>query len=565
MMGMHTKTLEVVGLVVVGIILCSFVAYPLAVGIIGSFSSGNQPISFSRYLELVGSGGNSALLAVWNSVLVSVLTVGLGGILGCFLAFVLTQSKSPLLRIISPLAVIPLAMPPLVGVISFMFVFGEGGFLPRVIASLLGMQKSFLFLDGFTAILAVHVYAFHVYFYLFVRTALNDLDASVLEAASALGSSSWRTLRKIILPELRPALVGASSIAFMSSMASFSAPFVFGGGMQFLTTTIYSSKLNGELDLAAAQSVLLMIVSTIFFLILSSSAFKQQGIVASKGVSRRGTLAIGNKGRVLMDLLCALVLLVELLPVLTIVLVSLVKEGTWTWQLFPSEFTPSNYLNLLGDIFAFRPLANSMIMSLLAALMSATVGVTIAVTLTKGLLKRHRFVLDTLLTLPFSIPGTVVAISLIIAFMSPTVVTGGYVLLGTYWIMPLAYFIRSYPLVVRSASSSLERLDDGVIEAGELFGSRPIAIRRVIWPLLLPGLLPGVLLVMVNSLGEFPSSVLLYTISNRPISVEMLSRLRSYDFGASAAYGVVLLVVVLILAALSGKRSEKGNRPIPMS
>ncbi len=88
----------------------------------------------------------------------------------------------------------------------------------------------------------VHVYAFYVYFFLFVTAALRDLDASLLEASADLGASGWRAFRRVVLPLLRPALVGASLLVFMLSMASFTAPLIFAGTEPFLTVQIYNHK-----------------------------------------------------------------------------------------------------------------------------------------------------------------------------------------------------------------------------------------------------------------------------------------------------------------------------------
>lgn len=541
-----------------------FVFFPIGYGIFGTVVS-DEGLTFARYQDLFGDGLSSTVTATVNSVYASLLTVGLGGCLGTILAVGLSLPRFRFRRLATSVAVLPVAMPPLVGVIAILFVFGEGGFLPRVMAELFQAPQEVFALGGFAGIVAVHVYAFHVYTFLLVSSALEGIDGSTLEAAAILGAGPGRTFFTVVLPELLPAIVGAGSLTFMSSMASFSAPFLFGGGMPFLTTLIYSTKLNGDLQLAGAQSTFLLLVSILFFLLLTVSTMRQGRRAEGKGVSGRRLPGFSRVVERTMVGFVVLLLIFEMLPVLTIVLISFAREGTWTFQLLPSEYTMENYLRLFGDRTVFEPILHSLSMSSLAVIASVLVGTAAAFFLVKGRLRRFRTMLDPLLSGTFAIPGTVVAIFLIVTFGTPLDVTGGAVLVGTFWILPLAYFIRTYPFVLRSASSALDGIDNSTIEAATMFGSGPWSnFRLVILPMIFGGIVSGALLVLITSLGEFPSSILLYSHSNRPISIEILSQLRGYNFGSAGAYSVALLLMVLFFSFLSrifsGGMKGKGGR-----
>jgi iron(III) transport system permease protein len=530
-----------------------YALFPLGRGLFGTLVV-NGELSIEHYRDIFLVSSDSTWEAVANSVLVSLLTVLLGGLLGSFNAFVLTQISFSGRRLAAALAAVPIGMPPLVGVIAFLFVFGEGGFLPRLLGLLIGSGESVAYLDGIPAIVAIHVYAFHVYFYLMVSAALRGLDQSQLEAASILGASTTRVVVRVIVPQLRPALLAAASLAFMASMASFSAPFLFGGGQQFLTTLIYSTKLNGDLDLAGALSALLTAVSLAFFLILSVALRAEQTRFASKGSVRTGVLRTGKIVRRVALSIFLLILFVELLPMLMVVLISFAREGSWTWQLLPQELTLLNYQRLLTDDAVFEPMQNSVVMSFIVVVAAGFLGTGAAHLLTKGVLRKARSFLDTVLSIPFALPGTVVAIYLILTFSAPRLWTGNQVLLGSFWILPLAYFIRTYPMVVRSVSSAFDRLDDSLLEASAMFGAGPFhGLRTVVLPMILPGIVSGVLLVLITSLGEFPSSILLYTHANRPVAIEILSQLRGYNFGGAAAYSVFLLVLILVLTSAANR------------
>jgi iron(III) transport system permease protein len=532
-------------------VFVGYILYPLAATAYESLHVSGA-FSTSNYLQLLDPHNRGNWEAVGNSVFISLLSVLFGGIVGMLFAFVFTQYDFPLRGLVSRLAVLPIALPPLVGVIAFMLVYGESGMAARLLQKVLHTESVPFSLEGMGAIVVVHVYSFNVYFYLFISTALRGMDASVLEAAASLGSGAWSTFRRVVLPELRTALVGASILTFMASMASFSAPFLFGGGRRFMTTEIYSAKLNGELARAAAQSALLTVVSALFFVVLRASERSGAGAAKTRGTARKGVLTTPRWWRRGLLSLSLLLLVFELLPIVTIFLVSFVREGTWTWQLFPTSFTVENYLKLFDDLRGFVPLRNSVVMSTITLAASLLFGVAAAYILTKGISGRMKFLGEIAVTLPFAIPGTVVAINLIIAFNVPTLFSGYTVLVGTFWILPLAYFVRTYPLIVRSTMASLDKVDDTLLEAGASFGAGVFRrVRKIVMPLILPGVISGAQLLLIATLGEFVSSIMLYTYSSRPIAIEILSQLRAYNFGAAAAYSVFLLGLISLLTIVS--------------
>jgi iron(III) transport system permease protein len=532
-------------------VFVGYVVYPFGVTVAESLKTEGL-LSLGNYQQLLSPASRGNWEAVFNSVLVSLLSVLCAGLLGLFFAFVFTQFDLPFKGILAALAVLPIALPPLVGVLAFMFVFGEGGIIPRLLQLLLRTEQVPVSLDGFAGIIAVHVYSFYVYFYSFASATLRQLDASVLEAAAGLGSGPWYTFRRVIVPALKPALAGASILTFMASMASFSAPLLMGGGRRFMTTQIYATKLNGEMSLAAAQSVLLTLASVAFFIGLRLLERQQSSVMRGKGAGKIRVLHVSQRWRRLLITASVVLLSIELLPILTIVVISFVPEGAWTWQILPSSFSAENYAKLLGEPHVFEPVRNSLLMSGAALAAGLVIGVTAAHLVAKGVRGRPGRLTDLVLMLPFAIPGTVLAISLILSFDHPNLFGGYNILVGTLWILPLAYLIRTYPLIMRSTAAVLENFDDSLTEAAASFGAGPFRrFAKVSLPIILPGVISGSLLCLITSLGEFVSSILLYTYSTRPISVEIFSQLRSYNFGPAAAYSVFLLLIITVLISLS--------------
>ena len=504
----------------------------------------DEGLNWPSLRDLFGTLSSANNRALFNSVWISLWTVVGAGTLGTTLAYLFFRFDFPLKRALVAMAALPLALPPLVGVLAFLFLYGESGILPRGIQTILGLTEVPFSFSGMWAVWLVHVYSMYVFFYLFCSAALQNVDRSLLEASSDLGASQFHTVRRIILPQLRPSIVSASLLVFMISMASFTAPLLFAGTKNFLTLQIYNYKMNGNLEYSATVSVVLTLICLLFLLLIELDRRQSSTISASKG-SAPTPVPVGSGAGRFFALLGALSILTFLaLPVLTIILISFVKEGSWTWQVLPQAYTLDNYLNLFSQPDVLAPIKNSLTMATLATAANIVFGVAAAVFVVKGQIP-GRGIVRILAVLPFAIPGTVIAINLIVAFSEGSLLSGGSILVGSFWLLPLAYFIRHIPLIVRSTISALESFDDRLIDASQDLGaSRVRTFFSIVLPTIAPGILAGTLLTFVTALGEFVSSILLYVFDNSPISVEILSQLRLYDFGAAAAYSVFLMVLI---------------------
>ncbi|HEX6669918.1 MAG TPA: iron ABC transporter permease, partial [Gemmatimonadales bacterium] len=455
--------------------------------------------------------------ALWGSLWISLASVALAALIGVPLALLLGRYDLPGGRVLGGLVALPAVLPPLVGVVAFLFLYGETGFIPLLLMWLLRLEEPPWRLQGAGAILLVHAYSMYVYFYLLVRAALVSLDAAQLEAAASLGAGRWRTFRTVVLPHLRPALAGASLLTFMTALGSFSAPYVFGGGFRVMPTQIVATRLNGEDQLAMVETASLTAMALLALLLVRSDP-RQPGGGGRKGsgparIAIRRPLArlvAGVTGWGLTALL--------LLPHFTLVLVSFVPVGTWTTEPLPPAYTLSNYATLVDDPVRVRPLVNS---TWLAAV--ATVA-AVAIALGSALLGARRptgprRAIEALLALPWAVPGTVFAIALATAFSAHEPLAGRFVLVGTLWILPLAYVVRNRPITSRAISAGVRALDPSLDEAAASLGAgRLRTLRRVTVPLLRPALLAGASLAFVTAFGDFVTSIMLYTYDTRPIS-----------------------------------------------
>jgi len=492
--------------------------------------------------------------ALWASIWISLVSVLLAAAIGIPLAFLFEWFDFPGRKTLGALIALPVVLPPLVGVIAFLFLYGESGFIARAIQALLHLEQAPWRLQGPAAILLVHAYSMYVYFYLFTRAGLARLDVSMLEAAQALGADRRRTLWGVVVPLLRPSLVGAAILTFMTSLGSFSAPYIFGGGFRVMTTQIVASKLNGDLPLAMVETVVLAVVAIVALLLLRRTEGNDIIVALGKGIAPRPRPIRSPGIRRLTTIAGWGLAVLLLLPHLTLGLVSLVPYGAWTTEILPPVINFGNYARLFSEPERLRPLWNSLWMA------TASTAVAVALALIAGWLVVRgrvmlRSVIEGLLVLPWALPGTVFAIALATAFSVTAPLQLRFVLVGTAVILPLAYLVRGLPLTGRGVLAAYRQLDPAQEEAAASLGAgRWRTLARVTLPQLRPGLTAGASLAFVAGLGDIVASIVLYTYETRPISIEILSSLRLAETGVAAAFGVVLMVVSAIVLGVGARR-----------
>ncbi|QDP41444.1 ABC transporter permease [Radiobacillus deserti] len=534
------------------LILVGYVLYPSIETLLESFKKGGA-FSIQNYSDFFGAKAEANLEALWNSVYISLLSVLFSALIGVPLAYIFNRYDFPGRKFFSSIAIMPIVLPSLVGVMAFMFLYGEAGLVPNAIKDLFHLSEIPFSIGGVAGILIVHAYTMYPYFYMTTSSALNNLDPSLEEAAYNLGSNRFHVFFKVTLPLLTPGLVAASLLVFMVSMASFSAPFLLAGGYRVLSLQIYFSKINGDLEMAATQSMILSVVSISFLLFMRWFQNRKDYRMASKGIGAHRSEVSNPLIKWVMVTVGILAMIVLLLPHVTLLILSLVPEGGWTWQTYPQEFSLENFALLFHDPNIWDPVRNSLFMAFLACL-----GVFVFGIITSYALVKRKFIgknlLDILVMIPWALPATVVGMNLILAFNQPSVFSFGNILVGTFWILPLAYFVRFIPLVVRSTTAVLEQMDDSIEEAAQNLGAKWFyTFKKVVIPIILPGVLSGTLLAFVQAVGEFPTSVLLYTIGNRPISIEIMNQLRMFNIGQAAAYGMIQVGLISVVLFVSSK------------
>ena len=549
------KAWRVLVLVLLVLVLWGYVVGPMLATVRESISGDNGPLtSYSRFFDFGKSAQGESML--W-SLIISLLSVLLAGIAGVFLAVLFNRWDFPLRKTCQVFVLVPIALPPLMGVEAFVLLFGLGGTVPQLLGQLFQRPPATFAIGGIAGVLLVHTQTMYPYFYLSVAAALEQSDDSLEEAAYSLGASRYETWTRVILPMLTPAIVAGSLLTFMSSMASYTAPLLFGVD-KVMTSQIVIAKTNGDLRFASVISVMLALISVIFLIGLQIYERRTIYRTQSKGAVRRRSQITNPIAKVISFIVAVAATVFVLLPIAMIFVLAFSVNGSWRTTALPAQYTIGNFARLFQDPRSWDAIRNSLEMSAIAVVGTIVLGVASAYVISR-IRFRGKTVIDIAMMLPWALPGTVVAINLITAFANPSIFSFGRVLVGTFAIVPLAYFVRFSPLVFRSTAASLAQLDPSLEEAARSLGGTWLySFRRVVLPLLYRGIAAGALLAFVNSVGEFVASILIYTPKYRPLSIAINDELYLANYGTAAAFGVLQIVLVLIVLVVT-RRMEASS------
>ena len=427
--------------------------------------------------------------------------------------------------------------------------------MSRGVQALFGLSEPPWRLSGPGAILFVHAYSMYVYFYLFTRAGLGAPDGSLLEAAASLGASRSRAIRRITLPLLMPALAGAALLTFMTSLASFSAPYIFGGSFRVMTTQIVASKLNGDNAMAMVETVALALIGFAGLALLRRAERRREVAGGMRGVApRRRQLARGKWAATAAGWALAILLL---LPHATLVLVSLVPRNTWTTEALPPVLDLGNYRALFSETERLRPIVNSLWMA------SAATALAILLGFARGVARRAA-------PRPAGAgrsrrssprPGLCPAPSSPWPSRRPSACTrrgpGVSCSSGRSPSCRSATSCAAFRSPAAPPSRDCGRWTRPSKKRPRRSARRGARrFRQIVLPQIRPALAAGASLAFLAALGDFVVSIVLYTYDTRPISIEILSSLRIQEIGAAAAYGVLLTALSAVAFLVWGRRTE---------
>ena len=525
------------------ILLFGYILFPIIQTVAVSLT-GTGSVSFVNYIQLVSV--DQLRTPLTNSMILGGLTVLVCGTVGTFLAFFIHFFQFPGKQVMDKLLLLPMMLPGIIIVFSFVQLYGESGLVTKTLQILFGLENAPFDFSGLSGILFVHAYTQYIYFYISVSIAIRHIDVSVIESAQNLGASKFVIFKTILLPFILPALVASALITFMSGIGSFTAPSIIGQGFKVLTTQILLSKANNYMDVAATQVTALTITCLFAFALFRWYEKKVRFESSVKGVPFQ-PVRIQNRLVRFVLVGCAYgVILMVLLPVVAIMFLSFVPSETWMVNIYPDQFSWQNFIDIFTRSRKFSPFFNSIFMALIAAFAGMIIALPASYFIVKTRL-RFKWLLEMMCMLPWAMPASAIAINLINGFNHKTIFSLNHILVGTSILLPVGYLVRSLPIMVKTFNLSLGSLNDTYIEASQSLGARPLqTLKSVVFPLLSPGLLAGFLLVFIRSIGEYTVTVFLYTVSNKPVSIAMVNAIFEYNIGLAMAYGTLLIIISVV-------------------
>lgn len=507
----------------------------------------NGQFDIAMFKEAVFSADN--ISAMTNTVIIGLAVTVFGTIVGLFYAWLLGRSDIPCKGLMRALFMIPYMFPPFFGAMAWdMLLSGRGGYINTWLMNTFGFQNAVFNINSLGGIIFVEVSYYFPFVFMQVVSALERMDPTLEESARIAGASQGTVIRKITIPLVTPAISAGALLILISSLAHFGVPAILGFSKQIYTlpTVIYAliDRAGGSFEgirQGAALSILLVFVVTMA-LILQKVVLSSGSYDIIKGKSMRPTLIKlrGAKYPLLILSILTLVVIV-LVPLLMIFLEGLVKA--YGLPLIPENFTLDNFKNIASSKATMDAIKNSLGLSISAGILCMFLGVMIAYVVIK-IKPKGKEILEMLSVLPYSIPGTVLAIGVILAWSGPIFDISLY---NTIWIILVAYLARYLSFSMKSASASLQQVHPSLEEAARACGaSHTESLKDITLPLIRPAMVAGFFLIFLPSMRELTTSILLYGPYTRTLGVQIFALRDSGQIPqASALAGIAILIIII--------------------
>jgi len=491
-------------LLLLGLFVAFVMAIPVLYVAVRSLTAGGE-----RWMRLLDDRIPQLL---WNTVSLAAAVTFMAILLGVSLAWILTRTDIPGKKIWQWLLVIPLVIPPYVGAVTYIIVFGRSGWLRDL---WIGDYPFDIYTFGGT-FFVLSMFTFP-YVYLLVRAALKKMNRSYEEAAYSLGMSAWETFWKVNLPLMRPAIGAGAILVALYVMSDFGAVSM----LRYVTFTaaIYFQRAGFDTASEAVLSLVLIVMTVILLRFESWSRRKNKYYQTGSAYKKPDTIPLGKLKPLALFYVALIFFISVVLPISVLIYWS--RIGLMTGALD---------MRFIG--FAL----NSLKVSGLAALLCMAFSIPIIYLKSRYPAYLTSFI-DRLAYAGYALPGVIVALGFVFIFNNHIPA-----LYGTFYVVAIAFVVRFLPQAMQSGESSLNQISPKIDEAARSLGySSWGVIFKVILPNMLPGVFAGGALVFVNSIKELPVTLML-----RPPGFDTLA-IRVYFEASEAVYHLAAPAALLII------------------
>lgn len=439
---------------------------------------------------------------------------------------------------------------PFIGAYAWILLLGRSGAMTLMLKAL-GIKVGSIY--GFGGILLVQATKLYPLVMIYMNSMFANLDNSLMEASSNLGCTGLRRFFSVVLRLSMPTILAAALLVFMRAFADFGTPILIGEGYRTFTVEIYKqflSETGSDYGFASAISVIAIILTAAIFLLQKYATNKFSFTMnALHPIEKKKPHGIGG---VLMHVFCYLTVAVSMLPQLYIIYVSFRNSKMGVFQ---EGYSLANYRSAI-DKLLLRATKNTVLVGIvaLAAIIILAVMISYLVVRRPNALNHT---IDTISMLPYIMPGSVIAIALVIGFgKKPLVLT------GTLTIMIMAVIIRRLPYTTRSATATLMQIPMSIEEAAISLGANKMkTFFKVTVPMMSSGIISGAILSWVSIVTEVSSAAILYNNRSITLTVGTYTAVNRGNLGEAAAFAAVTTVLtaislVIYLIINKGKQVE---------
>jgi iron(III) transport system permease protein len=544
------------------VIIVSYLAViPLVFLIYGSVwsSSPGDPSGFltlDHYVRVFSHP--SFMMAASNSVFYSAGATLLALLLGTFLAFIYERTDTPGRKLTSVLVLTPFIIPGILHAIAWIFLLSPRiGLINLALMNLLGLDEAPFNIYSLAGMIWVEALHYTPLVFLMMSAAFRSLDPAFEEASRISGAGTLSTFYHVSLRVVKPAILAAVIVMFVRAMEGFEVPALLGipARIYVLTTSIYHALTRYPFDygLAAVEGMFILLITYTGVALYRKSiagAEKFQ-VITGKGF-RPGVIRLGKWRWLACAALLAYFILAVGLPLFILLYSSLLRYYTIpSWDVL-AQVSLDNYIRALTYPLSIRALLNSLLLAVASAtvlmfLTSVIAWITVKTRVT------GRGVLDFLATGSLAFPGIVLGVALMWTYLVLPLP-----IYGTLWILLIAYLTKFMPYGMRYSSASMIQIGRDLEESARVCGaSWAQTFRRVLLPLIKPGFLAGFTYIILVSLREFSTAVLLYRYGTEVAAVALFEMWEDGTYTLASAFGVIMMAILTTMLLIAQKVGAK--------
>jgi iron(III) transport system permease protein len=494
--------------------------------------------------------------ALLNSLFIASGVTVMSTLIGTFFAWLVTRTDLPFKPAMRVLFLVPFMLPSFIGALAWkMLLSPRAGYINRFLMDVVGLDGPVFDIYTFTGIMAVETMYLFPFVFIQVCGALERMDPTLEESARISGAGLFTITRKITIPLVLPSILSGALLIMLYSMAHFGTVAVLGieAGIFNIPTLIYEKihQSAGSFNSIRTGTVLatVLVITAALIMFIQSKVLSRGRYQIIAGKSFRPVETKLRALRMPMLVFCiAYIGFTIVLPTVTIFLVGGLK--TYGLPFTAENLTLANYRYILFDWKLTRDaIWNSVTLGLAAALITMFAGVMISYVIVK-MKVRGKGLLEFLGMLPFSVPGSVIALGVMLAWSGKF----GINIYNTVWIILVAYIARYMAFSLKANSAALEQVHDSLVEAARASGAgMGQALRDIVLPLVRPGMFAAFFLIFLPALRELTVSVLLYGPTTRTIGVAIYTLNEDGETVYSAALAGIALMIIVTAQTLIGR------------